>query len=148
MYCRGCWDQQHAQQSSHKPLMRNIRGLTRARLQDVMPGSPGTNPSWTIEPEAQQIRFFLCFLVSICPTFYSPFSPFFPLIHFYSGSFPLFYFESFFNFLNYPPGEYGTFTIPSWQNPQKIGFQVQTKVIKDYILLQDMLPGSPATTPK
>jgi len=39
-YCRGCWDQQHAQQSSHKPLMRNIRGLTRARLQDVMPGSP------------------------------------------------------------------------------------------------------------
>jgi len=36
-YCRSCWDQQHFNQLQHKPLMRNIRGLTRARLQDILP---------------------------------------------------------------------------------------------------------------
>jgi len=38
-YCRSCWDHQHAAHAHHKPLMRNIRGLTRARLQDILPGS-------------------------------------------------------------------------------------------------------------
>jgi len=38
-YCRSCWDHQHVNQTHHKPLMRNIRGLTRARLQDILPGA-------------------------------------------------------------------------------------------------------------
>jgi len=30
-FCHGCWEQQHVGRTQHKPLMRNIRGLTRAR---------------------------------------------------------------------------------------------------------------------
>ena len=30
-FCHGCWEHQHAGRTQHKPLMRNIRGLTRAR---------------------------------------------------------------------------------------------------------------------
>jgi len=30
-FCHGCWDDHHKARQMHKPLMRNIRGLTRAR---------------------------------------------------------------------------------------------------------------------
>ena len=30
-FCHGCWDDHHRARQMHKPLMRNIRGLTRAR---------------------------------------------------------------------------------------------------------------------
>eukprot|EP00092_Neocalanus_flemingeri_P001481 GFUD01001579.1.p1 GENE.GFUD01001579.1~~GFUD01001579.1.p1 ORF type:complete len:612 (-),score=140.44 GFUD01001579.1:846-2681(-) len=30
-FCHGCWDLHHTCRPNHKPLMRNIRGLTRAR---------------------------------------------------------------------------------------------------------------------
>jgi len=30
-FCHSCWDLQHSTRPQHKPLMRNIRGLTRAR---------------------------------------------------------------------------------------------------------------------
>jgi len=30
-FCHGCWDLHHTTRPHHKPLMRNIRGLTRAR---------------------------------------------------------------------------------------------------------------------
>jgi len=49
-FCRGCWERIHQHYPQHKPLMRNIRGLTRARLQDLVPecyttnyGYPGRN---------------------------------------------------------------------------------------------------------
>ncbi|XP_023331326.1 uncharacterized protein LOC111703576 [Eurytemora carolleeae] len=68
-YCRTCWDNQHAHHTQHKPLMRNIRGLTRARLQDILPGSnecyssyssyyqgqrePRTSNFWTYQNQVQ-----------------------------------------------------------------------------------------------
>jgi len=54
-FCRGCWDRVHVSMPHHKPLMRNIRGLTRARLQDFFPSDcystsqmpPITTPSFS-----------------------------------------------------------------------------------------------------
>ena len=41
-FCHGCWDLQHTGRPHHKPLMRNIRGLTRARAsQDYNNNSGG-----------------------------------------------------------------------------------------------------------
>jgi len=53
-FCRGCWDRVHVSMPHHKPLMRNIRGLTRARLQDFFPSDcyttsqmPASTPSFS-----------------------------------------------------------------------------------------------------
>jgi len=46
-FCRGCWERVHQHYPQHKPLMRNIRGLTRARLQDLVPECYTTNYGYT-----------------------------------------------------------------------------------------------------
>jgi len=46
-FCRGCWERVHINHPHHKPLMRNIRGLTRARLQDLVPEFHSTNYGYT-----------------------------------------------------------------------------------------------------